>query len=365
MYTDRNMKRREEKLVRYMNEGNLPKLKSLLKKHRNIDVNIIKNSQGRTPLHTACLSSDDAIVRCLLKHGADATVQDFHGDTALHLSLSNALSGNKFAYFDIAVLLMRSFPECLKIKNKKGVSSKRLLKKVKEKLRNWEEEEKERARQNEKESEEREAEMRWNERLAEEWADDVGSSWYHHEWDTCNESASQYETYDEWAERVSGEYHRKHHKRKHGGDDDDKVKAKRHREQQQRAFQRQLEKEHEEYKQRSSRRIQEQRAQKKKNYLRKCETFFSGNDAELYQYRDVPWPGGRDDVQEMINILLSDVDKSDEKLYKKFIRSQQILWHPDKFIQRVGGNLRETDREKILDKVTELSQALNNLNEKS
>ncbi|XP_070531961.1 NF-kappa-B inhibitor-like protein 1 isoform X2 [Ptychodera flava] len=186
MYTDRNMKRREEKLVRYMNEGNLPKLKSLLKKHRNIDVNIIKNSQGRTPLHTACLSSDDAIVRCLLKHGADATVQDFHGDTALHLSLSNALSGNKFAYFDIAVLLMRSFPECLKIKNKKGVSSKRLLKKVKEKLRNWEEEEKERARQNEKESEEREAEMRWNERLAEEWADDVGSSWYHHEWDTCN-----------------------------------------------------------------------------------------------------------------------------------------------------------------------------------
>ncbi len=77
----------------------------------------------------------------------------------------------------------------------------------------------------------------------------------------------------------------------------------------------------------------------------------------------LPWPCRHGDPDKMMEVLMCDVDKNDEKELRRFMRSQQLLWHPDKFMQKCGSRLVEGDRVKILERVTKLSQALNRLSE--
>ena len=44
---------------------------------------------------------------------------------------------------------------------------------------------------------------------------------------------------------------------------------------------------------------------------------------------------------------------------RKHIFKQQLIWHPDKFAQKVADRLHEQDKEKILETVHHISQALN------
>ncbi|XP_077986908.1 NF-kappa-B inhibitor-like protein 1 [Glandiceps talaboti] len=365
------MRKREEKLLRYVKEGNLQKLKMHLKKNKKLDVNTAKDEgHGRTALHLACLLGDDAVVRCLLKFGADVSVQDEDGNTALHIALMEVLNGRRYAYSDIVEPLLRHRSTSLKIRNRRGQSSKQLLKEVKEMIKAKKDEEDRVQREAEWEAEERwkenQAEKEWQEKLAGEWHDEFGPDWTDHLYTNTEshpDNNSQYECYDDWADRVSEEYQRKHNKRRYS-DADDGNHQKRRQDEEKKHFQRQLELEHEEYKQRSSKRIQEQLMHKKRIYERKCKEFFTNSETNELFYSDIPWPGHDNDVEAMIKVLLCDIDKSEQKSFKKFIRTQQIIWHPDKFTQKVGQRLDGKDRERILDKVTQLSQALNKLVER-
>ena len=46
-----------------------------------------QDSSGKTPLHTAILSSQYSIVNKLLECGADVTINDDAGDTVLHTAI--------------------------------------------------------------------------------------------------------------------------------------------------------------------------------------------------------------------------------------------------------------------------------------
>lgn len=46
---------------------------------------------------------------------------------------------------------------------------------------------------------------------------------------------------------------------------------------------------------------------------------------------------------------------------KKAFREQSLRWHPDRFVQGFGALLHEGEREAILLKVTQVSQAINAL----
>lgn len=59
--------------------------------------------------------------------------------------------------------------------------------------------------------------------------------------------------------------------------------------------------------------------------------------------------------------MLHGVDRKDVAVFRKRLRQQQALWHPDKFAQRCEARLEEKDRQRILDTVTALSQELNRL----
>ena len=76
-------------------------------------------------------------------------------------------------------------------------------------------------------------------------------------------------------------------------------------------------------------------------------------EADLFEH-DIPWPCAGT-AREMASVLVSDVDP--EKLRTHVLRLLR-RWHPDKFSQHVSAALAESDRERVLKRVTALSQAL-------
>ena len=90
---------------------------------------------------------------------------------------------------------------------------------------------------------------------------------------------------------------------------------------------------------------------------------FEENKAEIITYDDIPWPGSTDNTEHMVAVLVGDRSKLSTDELKKYLKTQQRTWHPDKFVQKFGRRLKDSEREKILEKVKELSQALNKAGE--
>lgn len=86
---------KQKRVWKYVEEGSLLKLKSYLRKHRDLDVNFSQGRRERSPLHLACSLGDDAVLRLLLKHGADVLQRDRKGDSALHTAVNRALKHGK------------------------------------------------------------------------------------------------------------------------------------------------------------------------------------------------------------------------------------------------------------------------------
>ena len=78
-------------------------------------------------------------------------------------------------------------------------------------------------------------------------------------------------------------------------------------------------------------------------------------------FRSIPWPypPGKS-VSDIEGFLFSGLDRTSTE-FKKGVRSQQVRWHPDRFLQKVGDRLKDEDRERIMEKVKEISQRLNAL----
>nr|XP_006814013.1 PREDICTED: NF-kappa-B inhibitor-like protein 1-like [Saccoglossus kowalevskii] len=349
------MEKRHGKVMRYVKQGEVQKLKSYLKKHRNLDVNSIQDEKKRTPLHIACLLSDDLVVRCLLKSGARCDLQDIDGNTPLHLVLNDVLLGNKSAYSDIAEPLIKRCPKSLRIKNNKNVKPSKLLRDVElEKQRKAAEEIQEQKQR------EQQAEQEWHEKLVGEWQDETSYEDYTHHFSEDNYHYDNADSYDDWADKISHEFWRNKNKRKLDEEEHTRRKKK-HEENKQREFQEQLEREHAEYERRCSRQIQEQMHERKRKYIANCCRVFHVDNTTKLKYDDMPWPCVKGDVNEMIKVILWDVNQDDKKGYRRYIRVQQTTWHPDKIQQKLGHRLHDRHQERILNRVTELSQALNKL----
>lgn len=172
----------------------------------------------------------------------------------------------------------------------------------------------------------------------------------------------------DWAERIRREYMSKQQARTRTDRTQRRKKEEKNAEEaerERRELHARLEKEHREYLERASRKKDETQKGKKRRYEERCDVVFlsssSSSSAGALGYDDIPWPAPRGSVDEMMAVILHGVDRADTDAFRKFLRRQQALWHPDKFAQRCGTRLQDRDRQRIMDTVTALSQELNRL----
>ncbi|KAE8285121.1 hypothetical protein D5F01_LYC16569 [Larimichthys crocea] len=353
--------RKQKRVWRYVEEGNLLKLKSYLRKHRDLDVNFSQGKRERSPLQLACSLGDDAVLRLLLRHGAAVLQKDRKGDTALHTALNRALKHGKTAYNDLVVPLKKSCPEAMSAPNSAGVTPEDLLTWMKHKE----------TAKNMSRPSDKDPEKEWLEKLFGECEDEFSETFGVYDADDFLPLDDDEEDYGDWADRIRKEYFDKKHAEAQrlaassSGWKRKKTKQEREQEEQDnKKLHERLQREHEEYLARAARKEEETRLGKKRRYEEGCAaTFHAGSSAGTTKlsYSDIPWPAPRGTVQEMVDVMLHGVDRKDLPVFRKMLRKQQALWHPDKFAQRCEARLEEKDKQRILDTVTRLSQELNKL----
>ena len=104
----------------------------------------------------------------------------------------------------------------------------------------------------------------------------------------------------------------------------------------------------------------------KLQYERDCIALYKPGSSSPIGYDDVPWPhlmGKELPLKETVTEFLFGDLQSGSDTYRSYLRLQRVRWHPDRFVQRCGGRLKDCDRAKILDKVNAISQILNSLYE--
>nr|XP_046231455.1 NF-kappa-B inhibitor-like protein 1 [Scatophagus argus] len=352
---------KQKRVWRYVEEGSLLKLKSYLRKHRDLNVNFSQGKRERSPLHLACYQGDDAVLRLLLKHGADVLQKDRKGDTALHTAVNRALKGGKTAYDDLVVPLKKSCPEAMNVPNSAGVTPEDLL--------NWMKHSK--TAENMSRPSEVDAEKEWLEKVFDECEDEFYETFGVYDDDDFLPVDDDEEDFGDWADRIRKEYFDKKHAEAQrlaaSSSGWKRRKSKQEREQDERRnkeLHERLQREHEEYLARAARKEEETRQGRKRRYEEGCAATFhasSSAGSSKLSYSDIPWPAPRGTVQEMVEVMLHGVDRKDLPVFRKMLRKQQALWHPDKFAQRCEARLEEKDKQRILDTVTSLSQELNRL----
>ncbi|XP_056147108.1 NF-kappa-B inhibitor-like protein 1 [Lampris incognitus] len=352
------MSRKQKRVVRYVKEGSLLKLKSYLRKHSDLDVNFSQGKKLRSPLHLACSSGDDAVLRLLLKHGADGLQKDRKGNTPLHVAANRALKHGKRAYEDLVVPLRKRFPDAMNASNNQGVTPQDLLQ--------WMRDEPAVGMTNQSKGD---PEKDWLEKLMGACEDEFFETFGTYDGDDFLPVDDDEEDFGDWADRIRKEYYDRKYadaQRMAASCSSSKKKCKKERgeEQSYKQLHEKLQKEHEEYLARALRKEEEIGMVKKRRYDERCAATFqvdSSASTIKLSFNDIPWPAPQGTVQEMVNVMLYGVDRKDVQVFRKLLRRQQALWHPDKFAQRCGTKLEEKDKQRILDTVTALSQELNRL----
>ncbi|KAI1905026.1 hypothetical protein AGOR_G00011710 [Albula goreensis] len=347
--------KRQKRVLRYVEEGSLLKLKSYLRKHRGLELNFSEGRKRRSPLHLACSHEDDGVLRLLLKNGADPLLKDRNGDTPLHLAANKALKRGKRAYDDLVVPLRKSCPVAMETPNNAGVTPQDLLQWMRE------EQFQETAAKSSSPTA-TDPDREWREKLFGECQDEFYETFGQYDED-CEDVDT--EDFGDWADQIRREYMAKQRAQREAAAGPkgkrSKTKEEKEEEDSRRELQARLEREHAEYLARAARKAEETRLSKKQQYEEKCANTFHGESDSRLGYADIPWPVPRGTVEEMVEVMLHGVDRRDTPAFRKSLRRQQALWHPDKFAQRCGSRLKESERQRILDTVTALSQELNRL----
>ncbi|XP_035246481.1 NF-kappa-B inhibitor-like protein 1 isoform X4 [Anguilla anguilla] len=358
--------RHQKRVLRYVEEGSLLKLKSYLRKHPDVELNFSSGKKRRGPLHVACSLGDDGVLRLLLKNGADPLLGDRNGETPLHLAAKRALKRGKRAYDDLVVPLQKSCPVAMETPNKAGVTPKDLLQ--------WMREDQFREPPvNGGSSTATDADRAWRDKLFGECQDEFYETFGQYDEDFLHDDVDS-EDFGDWAERIRREYATRQRSRAQreaaaaavGSKGRKRRKTKEEAEEEERdrrELQERLQREHEEYLARAARKEAETRLSRRRQYEERCAATFSGGggSAARLGYADIPWPAPRGTVGEMVEVMLHGADRTDLPTFRKLLKRQQALWHPDKFAQRCGDRLEDGDRTRILDTVTALSQELNRL----
>ncbi|XP_030853493.1 NF-kappa-B inhibitor-like protein 1 [Strongylocentrotus purpuratus] len=358
----------EEKLLEYIREGEVLKVKSYLKKHALLDLNLIRHRDQllRTPLHIACAAGHEKIVRLLMRLGASSEIQDSKGDTPLHLALRRVLHGDEYAFSELVIpILEKSNRNVIDVSNDVGFTPRQMMNETNNKWQFVTMTDLEGRLNRRHDESKHEKEPQW--KTVDEHLDEK-VMWEHDCWEDY--AGHDCDSFDAWASRIAQEFRRKHQ------EEEKKYQPQAPKVQHNIRLQReyvptpeakqetQWRKQEIQMQRQKVRRVERERQKtlkQKHSYMKLCDKVFHEMANDLLRFRDIPWPCSTGKVENMIKVLLCDVDVTNKQELRRFIKAQQLIWHPDKFLQRCGQRLVQRDRQQIIGKVTELAQTLNQL----
>ncbi|KAM9119263.1 NF-kappa-B inhibitor-like protein 1 [Pangshura tecta] len=346
--------RHQRRLWRYVKSGRHRRLRSLLARHGEaLDLDQPAGHKGRPPLHYACAHRDPIAAQILLGHGANPTLQDRQGDTALHHAARQAARKGKSAYKVLFATLQSHCPWAMGIRNRAGETPGDLLGPTKVE------------QQPPEGPDESDGDWEWRQKLFGECQDEYQETWRYEE-DFCTAHPDP-EPYEQWAERMAREYRRKDRQGAgpgpQGAGPGPRVPTHGTAQPPRHTSRRPLEEESRLFRERARTKEEELREAKRQRYQEGCARVFAPDATRPLRYGDIPWPSPTGTVAQMAAAAMLGADPSDAGAYRRRLRRQQALWHPDKFAQRCGGRLAEPDRSRVLATVTALSQELNRLAE--
>lgn len=329
----------KSKVVKFVKKGSISKLRKYLKKN-DVNLNRIRDNEGRSMLHLSCYLGDYKMTRYLLRNGVDPCLTDDDGNTALHIALKYALESYKNTMlYDLIYYLKRKSRRVMNLANMFGETPNDLYTKWNSIMTStFVEEDEVKQKLNEEEEE-------WQKKLAyEESCED----YYFKQDETPQEDLS--ETYNDWAERIRQEYFSKH-KRTAGFNISHQHKEREVDCKWKEELTKQLAEGHDNYIRRTRLKKMER---ERERYEDMCHNVFENGGMKPLSFDTIPWPciGSAADI----------VDKlcewaEDEKI--TYLKRQRIRWHPDKFAQRCRHRIKENDLSIIMDLVKEISQGIN------
>ncbi|XP_005109841.1 NF-kappa-B inhibitor-like protein 1 [Aplysia californica] len=364
----------EKKLKQYVMDDRPAKLKSYAESH-NVDVINVTLGRGRGLLHYCARYGSSAMLRCLLKLDCVPDQLDRSGNLPLHLAALRALEEDlataKETFDGMVIPLLKAYPLGQDMEDCHGVTGHDLVAAVKDKVKASSTPQQEEKRQEE------EDEM-WRKKLNEEamFEFEEQNPRYHTEEDFSQERST--ESYEDWAERMRHEMSARWQKQSHQFTRDKKHKrrhSRRDKSEESGAKKSKEEGEGEGEQERLNRAREEMRkrykppphvpntdklVEKKKRYESKFSHLLNHlTTGRTLTYGCVPWPHlSLDSVAET---LFCDMPDKKSPVYRKYLRSQQVRWHPDKFMQKFGDHLHPDHVPKIMNRVKAISQVLNKL----
>uniref|UniRef100_A0A9L0S5C8 NF-kappa-B inhibitor-like protein 1 n=1 Tax=Equus caballus TaxID=9796 RepID=A0A9L0S5C8_HORSE len=342
--------RRERRFRRYLSAGRLVRAQALLQRHPGLDI----DAGQPPPLHRACARHDAPALCLLLRLGADPAHQDRHGDTALHAAARQGPD----AYTDFFLPLLSRCPSAMGIKNKDGETPGQIL--------GWgppwdsaEEEEEDEA------SKEQEWRQKLQGELEDEWQEVIGRFE-----DDASHEIQEPESFSAWSDRLAREHAQKHQQQREAEGACRPPRAEgsshswRQQEEEQRLFRERARAKDEELRESRARRAQEARGDRGPELARagpRAEHPRGSGRGSLWRFGDVPWPcpGGGDPEAMAAALVARGPPLEEQGALRRYLRVQQIRWHPDRFLQRFRSQIETWELGRVMGAVTALSQALN------
>lgn len=344
-----------KKLKKYIQEGNIKRVKKLIKQDV-VNINsVIDRKKGWSALHLACHHGQWATVILLVNNRSDTSLLDCNLSLPIHLLLHKACSWVKYDFTmpslnvmleSVLLLLQKIDMDSFKATDNQNIAVIDLVEYLVETLSDIDVLKKcdyplfnELMEFVSKFSIKMDEEV-WDEKLQNYCSDDMQEPFEGFaDYPTC-------ENFSAFADRIAKEWKEKKRKREDG--EERHVNRKKGKKSPA-----------------SSRpllilspeppKLDILKAQKEM-YEEKYQMFIAKEHTSIC-FGDIPWPGGSYATPaEQAKVCLYSTDPA---VSKTVTREQQRRWHPDKFIQHYGQCLSEDDKEKILDHVKQLSQSIN------
>ncbi|GFS22842.1 NF-kappa-B inhibitor-like protein 1 [Elysia marginata] len=368
------------RLKKYIQEDRPLRLKSFVSSH-DIDLDGVKLSHGQNVLHFCASYGSGDMLRCLLRLDCDAAVTDKDRNLPLHLALLRALGCEQVVeaeevYSTVVKPLQQAHPLGQDIENRQGQTALDLLVHLKDKIkkgkRTLERKQIDAERLSQEEDE------RWRQKLEEESLFEYEDHLPRYSGkDDDFYSSSGTPSFDRWSEQIREEYSRKSQRQhQHHTFRRDKTKGKRNgsgassnkqsNSSQEDEGAERLKKAREEMRKRFKALPSPEKSPsglllKKQRYERKFTQLLGNLSGKSLTFGCIPWP--HMDLNVVASVLFCDIPDKSSEAYRKYLRSQQVRWHPDKFTQKFGEHLHCDHIPKIMARVKAISQLLNKLRE--